>query len=284
MADSRSDYRYRLIPGWPRLPAGTELGQVTGVAGDSERRIYVVSRQRRSVFVFDRDGDLMDRWGEDTFTNPHGICVGADGSVYITDIDDHTVRRFTPEGRLLRTVGTVGQEGEEGRPFHRPTGVAIAPSGELYVSDGYSGSWVHRFSEEGELIGSWGGSGAGPGQFDLPHGVCVGRDGRVWVADRGNGRIQVFSPDGEFLTQWTGMDLPCSLFIDEDGVVYVPELTHRLSIFDPGGRLLARWQDWGGEMPGRLVAPHTAWVDSNGHLYVSEVLEGQRVQKFARDG
>lgn len=283
MADGRFDYRYKLVPGWPRLPEGTELGQVTGVAGDSGRRIYVVSRQRRSMFVFDRDGDLIGRWGEDIFTNPHGICIEMDGRVYVTDIDDHTVRWFTPDGRLLGTLGTVGQEGEEGKPFHRPTGVAIAPSGELYVSDGYSGSWVHRFSPDGELMSSWGGSGAGPGRFDLPHGVCVGRDGRVWVADRGNGRIQIFSPGGEFLAQWTDMDLPCSPFIDEDGVVYVPELGHGLSIFDPGGEVLARWQDWGGATPGRLVAPHTVWIDSRGDLYVSEVLEGQRVQKFTRD-
>jgi len=278
----RSNRRYKLLAGWPRLPAGTELGQATGVAGDSQGRIYVLSRQRRCVFVFDRDGGVVDCWGAEILTNPHGICIGEDDSVYVADTDDHTVRKFSPEGELLQTLGTRGQEGEEGRPFHRPTGVTIAPSGELYVSDGYHGCWVHRFSPDGALISTWGGSGCRPGEFNLPHAVWAGRDGRVWVADRENGRLQVFSPDGEFLAQWTRLRRPCSIFIDGDGTVYVPELAHRLSIFDPEGELVARWEAWAAETPGRFVAPHSVWVDSRGALYVSEVLEGRRVQKFAR--
>ncbi len=279
----QSKISYKVIAGWPCLPEGLELGHITGVGVDSLDRVHVLSRQRHSVFVFGLDGGVVDRWGEDILTNPHGICIGPDDSVYVADVDDHTVRKFSPDGNLLYTLGTEGCEGEQGKPFHRPTDVALAPTGELYVSDGYNGPWVHKFSPDGELLRSWGKPGAGPGEFNLPHGIWVGRDCRVWVADRENHRIQIFSPDGEFLAERTGFKRPCNIFIDDDeGLVYVPELAERLTILDLEGRLLARWTEWSEETPGRFVAPHAVWTDSHGDLYVAEVLEGRRVQKFAR--
>jgi sugar lactone lactonase YvrE len=115
-----------------------------------------------------------------------------------------------------------------GAPFNRPTGVAIAPSGEIYIADGYGNARVHRFTAEGELISSWGEPGPGPSQFRLPHHLCVDKTNRVWVADRENSRVQIFREDGKFITQWTDLFRPTAVCIDKDDIVYVSELCMRI--------------------------------------------------------
>ncbi|MBI2940849.1 MAG: hypothetical protein HYY04_10470 [Chloroflexi bacterium] len=176
-----------------------------------------------------------------------------------------------------------------GPPFNRPTNVAIAPNGEIYVSDGYGNARIHRFSADGKLIQSWGEPGTGPGQFYLPHGVEVAADGRVLVADRENDRIQFFSPDGEYLGEWTNVQRPTDIHIDRDGLIYVAELRWtvgqrsmvrgpitedqpgRVSVLDPNGAVLTRWGGADPCAPGNFCAPHGICVDSHGDVYVGEV-------------
>lgn len=317
---------YELVEGWEQIPAGLSHPDVAGVATDSQDRVYVFGRNDPPVIVYDRDGRFIRSWGDGLFTpRAHGITIGPDDMVYYTDDADQTVRKFTPEGELLMTLGTKGQPSDSGYdgkdldtithggpPFNRPTNLAIAPNGELYVSDGYGNCRVHRFSADGQLIQSWGEPGAGPGEFHLSHGVWVSHDGRVFVADRQNDRLQIFSPDGEFLEMWTDVQRPTNIFIDGEGQVYVSELSARegglsyvngpaphylpgrVSIFDPKGKLLARW---GGDdpcAPGNFCAPHDIWVDSHGDIYVGEVTwtiagraglvppDCHTLQKFAR--
>jgi streptogramin lyase len=201
-----------------------------------------------------------------------------------------------------------------GPPFNRPTNVAIASNGELYVCDGYGNARVHRFTADGKLAHSWGEPGTGPGQFNLPHGICMAADGRVLVADRENDRIQFFSPDGEYLDQWTHVQRPTDIVIDREGLIYVSSLWWRvgqhsfvngpirhdlpghISILDPNGNVLLRWVSADRCAPGNFVAPHTLCVDSNGDLYVGEVTytfgvatglvpqDCHTFQKFARKG
>jgi len=273
--------RYEVVEGWGRPPAGWSFGRVIGVAVDKRDDVYVLNRGEHPLIVFDRDGGFKGSWGEGVFKAPHGIYI--DGEVaYISDYRDHTVRKFTLEGELLRTWGTKDQPGGEGEPFNRPTDVAIASTGEMYVSDGYGNSRVHKYSKDGELLFSWGEHGSGPGQFDLVHDVWVAADDRVFVSDRQNHRIQIFTPDGEYLTEWTGFRQPCGVYIDDEGLVYVPELQARFSILDMEGRVVARWGGEKSREPGLFIAPHCAWVDSNRDLYVGETLEGSRIQKFER--
>jgi DNA-binding beta-propeller fold protein YncE len=300
MAETRT---YAVVEGWEQLPSGFEHRDVAGVAVDGEDRVFLICRGDHPVLVYDQKGNFLRSWGEGDFTyRTHGISVGPDGTVYCTDDGNHTVRRFTPEGKLLMTLGTLntpsdtGYDGKDtktvskpGAPFNRPTNLAVGPKGDLYVSDGYGNCRVHQFSPTGTLKRSWGVPGQGPGQFLLPHGIAVAADGRVFVCDRENDRIQIFSPDGESLSEWTDTRRPTHLVFDATGRAHVSELwwqpgqtsrrygpagsirSGRVSVHDGNGSVIARW---GGPDPtaaGSFAAPHGIAVDSRGDVYVSEV-------------
>ncbi len=213
--------RYRVVDGWEQLPATFTHLDCVGVDVDSRDNVYLFTRNQPRVIVYRRDGTFLRSWGEGFFTDrTHGITIGPDDSVYCVDEGVHCLYKMTPAGELLQTIGTegIGKKGVAGQTgydgtlesirggphFNRPTNLAIAPNGDLYVSDGYGNCKVHRFSAAGEHIQSWGNPGTGPGQFNLPHGVAVTSDGRVIVADRENDRLQFFSPTGEFLPNYGG--------------------------------------------------------------------------------
>ena len=295
--------RYEVVEGWEKLPPGYVHRDVDGVAVDSQDRVYLMTRGDARVIVYERDGSFVASWGEGIFTpRTHGITIGPDDLVYTVDDGDHTVRKFTPEGKQLMMIGIpgvasdTGYDGKSlqsitrgGPPFNRPTNVAIAPGGDLYVADGYGNARVHRFTAEGKWIQSWGEPGTGPGQFNLPHGIRVAPDGRVLVADRENDRIQFFSPDGRYLDQWTHVQRPTDISIDRDGLVHVSELwwrvgqtsfVHgpikhdlpgRVSVLDLLGNVLLRWTSADRSAPGNFIAPHALCTDSRGDLFVGEV-------------
>ena len=321
-------YRYEIVEGWEQLPAGWSHGDVAGVATDSQDRVYVFNRSEHPVIVYDREGTFLDSWGDkETYPRPHGITI-VDDVVYLADDTDHTVRKCTLDGKVLMTLGTSGRPSDTGYranvpgnlttiqrgagPFNRPTRLSVAPNGDLYVADGYGNAEIHRFSADGTLIQSWGGPGDDPGQFMLPHSVWVHTDGRVFVCDRENDRIQIFSPTGELLAIWTNVTRPGDLFIDTQGIMYVGEMSWekgqrnlagrawtedrvaKLTVRDMNGQVLS---SWGGEDPcaaDGFSSPHGLWVDSRGDIYVGEVThtalsrynlwhEGcHSIQKFAR--
>jgi DNA-binding beta-propeller fold protein YncE len=199
----------------------------------------------------------------------------------------------------LGTLNTPSDTGYDGKnmmtitrgagPFNRPTNIAVGPKGDFYVSDGYGNCRVHQFSPKGQLKRSWGTPGTGPGQFYLPHGIACAADGRVFVCDRESDRIQIFSPDGEYLSEWTDTQRPTHLVFDSKGRVYVTELAWhpgdeskslgpikkfrqaRMSVFDKDGQVLARWGTPEVTAPGSFAAPHGLALDSRNDLYVSEV-------------
>jgi DNA-binding beta-propeller fold protein YncE len=296
--------RYEALARWESLPAGWSFGEVAGVATDSHDRLFVFSRSDHPVMVFDRAGKFVTSWGEGQFRRPHGITIGPDDSVYCTDDLDHTVRRFSLDGKVLMTLGTSGQPSDTGidgidyrtirrpgPPFNRPTNLAVAPNGSLYVTDGYGNACVHNFSHDGRLLATWGGPGSGPGQFNLPHGIAVDQDGRVYVADRENSRIQVFTAAGRFVVEWLDVARPMQIVLDGKGRAFVAEVgwyagmfpwqsppgpqapAARLSVFDLEGKLLGRWGEPGDPCaPGNFFAPHDLCLDSRGDIYVGEVI------------
>ena len=272
---------FEVVQGWGKLPEEWSFGHVIGVAVDDRDNVYVLNRGEHPVVIFDREGNFLNSWGEGEMTAPHGLHIEGD-IAYIADYREHTVCKYTLDGRLLYTWGSKGVPGGEGEPFNRPTDVDISPNGDIYISDGYENARVHKYAADGEILFSWGRQGTGPGEFDISHDVCVAPDGRVFIADRQNHRIQIFTPFGEYITEWGGFKQPCSITMDKDGYVYVTELQQRFSILNPEGELVARW---GGEKtlePGLFMNPHCASIDSHGDLYVGETLEGSRIQKFKR--
>ncbi len=295
---------YEVNDRWAQLPVGWSWVEVAGVATDSRDRLYVFNRGAHPLMVFDRDGAFVTWWGEGLFARPHGITIGPDDAVYCTDDRDHTVRKFMSDGRLLLTLGTSGKPSDTGAtsmdyrtirragpPFHYPTNLALSATGEMYVTDGYGNARVHKFSPDGRLLFSWGEPGNGPGQFNLPHGIALDQQGTVYVADRENSRVQLFTPQGEYLGEWRDVARPCQVFVDAAQNVYVAELGFRagmwpgtmaptpdatggrVSVFDRNGTLRARWG--GGRdpcAPGDFFAPHGICVDSHGDIYVAEVV------------
>lgn len=298
------EFGYEVDDRWAKLPPGWSFTEAVAVATDSRDRVYVFNRGEHPVMVFDRDGTFLNAWGEGLFVRPHGITIGPDDAVYCTDDMGHSVRKFSPDGKLLLSLDVNGIPSDTGAtsmdyrtilragpPFHYPTNVALSPEGNLYVSDGYGNARVHKFSPDGRLLLSWGEPGSGNGQFHLPHGIAVDRQGIVYVADRENSRIQLFTADGIFHAQWTEVARPCQVFLDDAENVYVAELGFhagiwpgtadptadapggRVSIFDRHGELRARWG--GGRNPcmaGDFFAPHGICVDRHGDIYVAEVV------------
>jgi DNA-binding beta-propeller fold protein YncE len=295
--------KFDVVEGWEQLPKDYAHRDVAGVAVDSEDRVYLICRGDHPIIVYDRNGKFLKSWGEGEFTyRTHGISVGPDENLWCTDDGNHTVRKFTRDGKLLMTLGTMNTPSDTGYdgkdsinipraagPFNRPTNIAIGPKGDLYVSDGYGNCRVHQFAPNGDLKRSWGTSGKGPGQFHLPHGIAVDKDGRVFVCDRENDRIQIFSPDGEYLAEWTDTQRPTHIVFDKVGRAHVSELwwhkgqtsqRHgpitdprygRCSVFDKDGKMLARWGGPDATASGSFAAPHGLAVDSRGDVYVSEV-------------
>ena len=268
------DYRYEYWAGWARVPSGTEIHGPSGVAVDSQDRVYVFQRQGTPVLVFESDGHFLESWGRRNGlpADAHHIHVGPDDTVYLVDRDSHMVLAYDTGGELLWSLGTR-DEATMQAPFNHPADACIAPSGEIYVADGYGNSSVHRFSAEGELIGSFGSPGRGPGEFVVPHSVRVSQDGRVYVADRENHRVQVFTAEGEFLTQWTDFKCPMGVHIDANQVVYVTDQIPRISLYTLDGELLARGRTFEGM--------HQVYTDSEGSIYGIDTAN-ERVQKFIK--
>jgi DNA-binding beta-propeller fold protein YncE len=284
------EFTYEVRMDWAKLPEGWSFHEVADVAVDSKDRVYVFSRGKHPMIVFDREGKFLSSWGEGVFKRPHGVTIGPDDTLYCVDEGDHTVRKCTLEGQILMTLGTTGQAApfQSGRPFNRPTKVALDPkNAEIYVSDGYGNSCVHKYSPDGKLLFSWGEPGTDPGEFNIVHSICTDREGLVFVADRENHRLQIFEPDGKYITQWNNMHRPCGLHISDtqQQLVFIgelapalsvnknfPNLGARISIYNIKGKRLTRLGDISpGEAPNQFVAPHSVVRDSNGDLYVGEV-------------
>ncbi len=281
---------YAVVPGWGALPPGWSFVEATSVAVDGKDDVYVYNRGAHPVIVFDREGRFRRSWGEGLTSRAHGITIGPDDSVWLTDDGNHTVRQFTPEGKLLLTIGDPDRPApvQSGKPFNRPTHVALCPrTGDVYVSDGYGNSRVHKYDPKGRHLLSWGEPGTDPGCFNIPHNIATDSEGLVYVADRENHRVQVFDRDGRYQTQLGNLHRPCGLFAERRNGdrLYVGELpSHlavnaavpfigaRVSVVTLKGDLIARFGGrFAGEEPGEFVAPHGVVVDSRGDVYVAEV-------------
>lgn len=296
-------HQYEIDEGWGELPEGVEYGYTHGVVVDSEDHVYVHNQSKDAVIVFDRDGRFLTSWGEDFAGGAHGMYLNRedDGEyLYLTDLARHTVVKLTLGGKVIFTLETPDlPEVYDSVEKYLPTDVAVAPNGDIFVCDGYGQSWVHRYNAGGEWIGSWGGRGSEPGKMACPHGIFIDTRGpqpTVYVADRENHRIQVFTQDGEHLRFITAdIDFPCG-FYPFQNELYIPDLHSRLTILDENDQLITHlgedpeaWQKEG--WPNRpiserqidkFISPHAACVDSHGDIYVVEWVSDGRLTKLIR--
>ena len=307
------DYRYEVAAPWDLGIQGPNQ-EVAGVAVNSRDEVHVFTRSPHPVLVFDRSGRFLRSFGEGLFTTAHGIHIAPDDTVWTADASGSTIRKFSPSGELLMTIGTQGVHSDTGineagdfrtithggAPFHWCTNVAVSPSGDFYVSDGYGNARVHHFAEDGSLIRSWGEPGTGPGQFRVPHSVFIDKRGLLYVTDRENNRVQVFTGDGTHVAEWDDLRRPNDIFITDDDRVYVAEMgmstgmmpgmpdptpvspPSRVTVRDINGRVLSAWGgDHSGDTdpcaPGNFFAAHGIWVDRYGSIYVGEVMLGAGV-------
>jgi DNA-binding beta-propeller fold protein YncE len=283
-------HRYRVVENWAKLPDGWDLSDVAAVGVDSKDRIYLFNRGDHPMVVLDRDGNFIRSWGEGLFHRAHGLHIDADDQLYCTDDGDHTVRKCTPEGKMLLTIGIPEKPAPymSGEPFHRCTHTALSPKGEIYVSDGYGNACVHKYTPDGKRIMTWGEPGSDPGQFNIVHNIVTDEDGWVYVADRENHRVQVFDGNGKYETHWNNLHRPCALcccggrkpnfVVGELGPGMSVNLKHpnlgpRLTIVDAQGKRVARLggENGPGLDAGKFLAPHGLALDSRGDIYVGEV-------------
>jgi DNA-binding beta-propeller fold protein YncE len=281
---------YELIRDYLKLPNGERFGLVSRVATDQQDRVYVFQRKDPPVVVFDRDGTYLGSWGAGEVTDPHGLKI-VDDVVYTTDRSDSVAKSFTLKGEVLLALGTPGVHSDTGctgspwlapraaGPFNHPTEMIRHPNGDIYVTDGYRNARVHRFTGDGKLITSWGTPGHAEGQFHLPHSIATDPDGKLYVADRANKRIQIFTPDGGFLGMWTGMGGPNDISRCVDGTFVIAEQEDGgnpayVTVRDAQGAVLAR-------MESRHV--HGVGVDQRGDIYAGLTVD-RSVDKFVRTG
>jgi DNA-binding beta-propeller fold protein YncE len=271
---------YRISATWAQLPPGVEWGRVIAIASDAKDNIWVLRRSEPSVLVLTAEGRFVKSWGRGLFgQGAHFIYVDHDGFVWTTDNVDNTVYKFDQDGTLLMTLGKRGVAGDNTSRdlFDGPSSVAVAPNGDIFVTDGYRNSRLVKFSKDGTLLKIIGGvKSNAPGQFDLPHAVVVDSRGRLIVADRNNKRVQVLDQDGMFLEQWPDLDLfrPAGLLATADGTVYVSDT-------NPEGATIkiVRNGTITGVIGGLDGLPHFIAMDRSGALYMADTRAGSEVVK-----
>jgi DNA-binding beta-propeller fold protein YncE len=293
---------YEVDPTWPKRPDDMKWGAMPGVAVDAADNIYVFTRAKNPVQVYDASGKFLRSWGRDEIKDPHHIKIDPRGNVWVADIGYHIVRQFTPEGKLLKTLGTEGKAGRDETHLNMPTDMAFSAAGDVFVSDGYGNARVVHFNPEGKFVKAWGLLGSKPGEFSIVHAIASDSKGRLYVADRNNVRIQVFDPQGKLLDVWSNIVVPWGLCMTKDDELWVcgsspmqwresdralgcPPKDQVLMRFNTEGKLLQLWtlpkgKD-GLEQPGELNWVHCVAVDSKGNLYAGDI-KGKRAQKFVR--
>lgn len=289
--ESPRDLGYGVVKEWLKLPHGWMLGGVSGglevgvagVAVDTKNRYYVYHRGKRapSLLCFNREGELINYWGEGAYVRPHMVKCDEGDNIWLIDDGGHVLYLYSSDGKILKTLGTKGVPGENGTHFNQPTDIAFGSKGQFFVSDGYGNKRVAYFDRDLSFIGQWGSEGEGKGEFVLPHAITTDQDGLVYVADRTKWRIQIFNQEGKFLRQWTHIGFPCGIVFASDGYLYVcdPE-NGRVIKVDKSGRIIGFFGTPGHGF-GQLSSGHDIAVAPNGDVLIAH-LDG-RVQLFSKD-
>ena len=292
---------YEVVPSWPAHPKDLAWGEMAGIAIGPSDQIWTFNRGSVPVQVYAAGGELVRSWGQHQFREPHQVRIDQKGNVWLVDSGLHVVKKYTPEGKLLLTIGEPGEPGGDSTHLNRPTDVAVTPGGDVFVTDGYGNDRVVHFDQRGQFVRTWGSLGTGPGQFSLPHSIALDSRGRLLVADRNNARVQIFDQTGRFLDEWRNLLVPWHIVVTERDEIYVcgsspmrwpkllvpgllvgiPPKDQLVMVFTPGGRVTHLWTFPKGQASGELEWVHGLAVDRHGNLYLGDI-RGRRAQKFLR--
>lgn len=302
-AMGKDEHRYELVKDWLKLPNGVQTGYTHGVAEDKEGRIYIFNQSKDAMLVCDPDGKVIKTWGDKYQKGAHGLHLSreADGEfLYLSDYELHTVTKTALDGEEVFTLTVPKESGlYNDEAEYKPTNVAVAPNGDIYIGDGYGKSWIHQYNKKGEYIRSWGGPGQERGQLSCPHGLWVdsrGGEPVLVVADRANVRLQMFTLDGHPLA-FVSEELryPCDFDIRGTDLL-IPDLHGRVTIFDKDNKLVTHLGDnpdiqkhpkypnipHEERIPGKFISPHAARWDRDGNIYVVEWVSDGRVTKLKK--
>jgi DNA-binding beta-propeller fold protein YncE len=303
---------YRTTRDWGQLPPGVKWAAVTAVEPAPDGTIYVVhrcfanscaGRTEAPILKYDANGKLLSSWGAGMFIFPHGATVDRDGNLWVTDArgengKGHQVFKFSPEGKVLSTLGKAGVSGSTPDLFDQPTDVVVSPGGDIFVTDGHRNgrnNRVVRFNKDGKYVKEWGKKGSGRGEMSEPHTIAMDSRGRLFVGDRENNRIQIFDQDGRFLDEWRQFGRPSGIFITKDDTIYVADSesgpdtgAHELTGIRKGirigsakdGRVTAFIEDSESTAPDHSGAEGVG-VDAQGNVY-GAVVRRQMLERHVR--
>jgi DNA-binding beta-propeller fold protein YncE len=281
---------YVPVPNAITLPQGVTMGAAAAVAFDANGHLWVLSRGPVAFFEFDQKGAYVRSFGEGLFTRAHGLRIDREGNLWAGDVGAHTVRKFSRDGQLLLTIGTKGEAGEwneasGSRKLNQPNDVAVTESGDIFIVQGHSpgprgDARVLKFDKTGRFLAQWGGKGAGPGQFDVAHGIAIDAKGLLWVADRENQRVQVFDQNGKYIREMKYAGLPCHMDVGRQYVYMVNGFAGQVLRMDLDGKVLAA-TGRPGKGPGEFGEAHFIAVSPAQEIFVADSVNGALV-KFVK--
>jgi sugar lactone lactonase YvrE len=301
---------YCAIDDWLKVPAGRVWGASAAVKPARDGvSLWVAERcganscagsDLAPIFKFDGQGNFVRAFGAGLFVFPHGLYVDAEDNVWVTDGlgqngKGHQVFKFSPEGKLLMTLGKAGVAGDTNDTFNKPSDVLVAPNGDIFVADGHgrdSNARIVKFTHDGKFIKSWGKLGTGPAEFDVPHALAMDDRGRLFVANRNNNRIDIFDQDGKLLDSWSQFSRPSSIVIQGDRIYVSDSESESVSKNHDGwkrGIRIGRLSDGAVQyfIPDPVdKATSTSMaegigVDAHGNIYGAEVGK-KRLMKYVR--
>jgi DNA-binding beta-propeller fold protein YncE len=302
---------YRSIENWARMPEGRTWGSSAGVYVDpAGTGVWVAERcganscadsSLAPILHFDASGRLLRAFGAGMFVFPHGIFVDREGNVWATDAQGkngkgHQVFKFSPEGKVLLTLGKPGVAGDGPDEFNMPSAVLIAPNGDIFVGDGHGGdsnARIVKFDKNGKFIKTWGHKGSAPGEIDIPHTLAMDSRGRLFEGDRQNNRIQIFDQDGNVLDEWYQFSRPSGIYIQGDMIAVADSESESVSKNHDGwkrGMRVGRLSD--GVVTAFIPDPvekatgssaaEGVTIDSAGNIYGAEV-GPKRLMKYVKN-
>ena len=305
---------YQTVENFFKMPEGRKVGSTAGITIDPDgTSIWAFERcggqdcvgsTVAPILKFDASGRVTRSLGAGMFVRPHGIHVDRENNIWVTDGDGpdgkdarrngkgHQVFKFSPDGKVVMTLGKAGVAGAGPDTFNMPSAVFVAPNGDIFIGDGHGGNSNARmlkFSKDGKLIKTWGKKGTAPGDFETPHTLAMDSRGRLFVGDRGNNRIQIFDQEGKFLEEWKQFGRPSGIFIDRNDILYVadhqsdaktnPGFSKGITIGSArDGKVTARIPDPDPEGSQEGVA-----ADAKGNIYGS-LTGGMALKKYVRSG